>query len=316
MNNPRGAAALLGLGGRRTALLTAACVLALAVGSLLFPRSGADASRADLVVLDPACLPARRAAVYEPLAAYAGSILDRAMAVEIVRGRDELATALGRSPVLVLCPDGVALDLEDEGFVPLVAGRRAAPRNLRPRGVLLSRRDAPRETAPWRTRPRRTVIGDSLSLCGTGAWRGHEPLPAPRRGGRGPVFGIDPYDHGGVLQALIMGCFDYAVVRQWDVERFRDAGLLPPTRWEMEVLTPPAPDLVLMTSGSLPAARRLALGEKLSRLGRGDDEQEPSALRLTLGLGCLNLAGFNLLLEPDLDLVQRNFPVHWPPQAP
>jgi len=303
-------------GGRRVAVLTGACVLLLAVGAQLFPIRHPAGSRAKLVILDPSCLPARRDGVYEPLGDYLGGIQHRSLAVEIVRNGAEFRDALAGDPEFVLCPDGVGIDVPSERYLPLVSGRRLAPRNLRPRGVLLFRKSVEREQAPWRNQPARTIVGDSLSLTATGPWRRHHPADPPQPPPLGPVYGADPYDHTGALMALRTGCFDFAVVRQWDADRFFAAGLLSETEWGREVMTPPAPDLMLLVSRRVSASQRLNLGDRLTLLGRDGKDQDSAVAGLVAGLGSMNLAGFNLLLEPDLDLVRRNFPRHWPLQAP
>lgn len=301
-------------GGRLTAAVTAGIILMLAVGSLLFPGGEKRSVGAGLVVLDPGCQAGRRTTVYEPLTEYAGGIIGQPLELTVVRSLAGFDSALARKPVLVLCPDGVAVATVLKDLVPLATGRRSAPRNLRPRSVLVYRRDAVPVDSPWLDAPRRTIIGDSLSLCGTGAWRAHDPRPAP--GLPGPAWGADPYDHAGVLHALRLGGFDFAVVRQWDADRFFAAGLLSDKEWGREILSPPAPDALLLCSRRMSASLRLALGEKLARLGRQENDPDPSAIRLATGLGNLNLAGFNLLLDPDFDLVRRNFPGHWPASTP
>jgi len=301
---------------RRTAVLTAVCVVLLAAGALLFPARHGEGSRAKLVVLDPSCLPAREEGVYKPLAEYVGDLQHRSLELQVVRTREHFRAALAEEPEFVVCPDGVGLGVDGERYLPLVTGRRPAPRNLRPRGVLLFRKSAGQVAVPWRSCPDRTIIGDSLSLTGTGAWRRHNPAAAPSTGEGGPTYGADPYDHAGVLMTLRSGCFDYAVVRQWDAERFFAAGLLTESAWGREVLTPPAPDLLILVSRRVPASQRLSLGDKLSLLGREGEAAGGAATRLQAGLGAMNLAGFNLMVEPDLDLVRRNFPGHWPPPTP
>lgn len=308
--------ASLGWGGRRVAVLTGACVLLLAAGALLFPTRHAAGSRTKLVILDPSCLPARRAGVYEPLGDYLGELQHRSLAVQIVRNGSEFREALAGEPEFVLCPDGVGIDVAGDRYLPLVSGRRQAPRNLRPRGVLLFRKSAERVQAPWRDQPARTIVGDSLSLVATGPWRRHHPAEPPQGAHHGPAYGADPYDHSGVLMALRAGCFDFAVARQWDADRFFEAGLLSETEWGREVMTPPAPDLVLLVSRRVSASQRLNLGDKLTLLGRDGEGKDSAVAGLVAGLGSMNLAGFNLLVEPDLELVRRNFPGHWPLQAP
>jgi len=211
---------------------------------------------------------------------------------------------------LVLCPDGVALGLPPEEFTTLAAARRQAPQNLRPRSVLVYRLAAGFAPAPWITAPARTILGDSLSLAGCGAacrtgdrpWRGR----SSRR--EAPRVGADPYDHGPVLQALVLGCFDYALVREWTARRWSDAGLLDPAAWGVAPVSAPLPDVVVLVSRRWPAADRVRAGERLVSIGRrqeaGTSAPEVAALSALERLG---LAGFNPLLEPDFELTRRQF---------
>ncbi len=305
-----------GLGRLGTTVLAGAVVLLLAVGALLFPAHKSLGSRSVLLVLDPAGLQARQAGVYLPLGRFMSAVDRGIVTVQVVRDLDGFREALARDPEFVLCPDGVALDLLGHSYLPLVVGRRSAPRNLRPRSVLIYRKSAGLVPAPWVGRPSATIIGDSLSLAATGPWRRHDPLSPPLSGPGGPTYGPDPYDHAPALHALRLGCFDYAVVRQWDADRFLAGGLLSSIEWGEKILSPPAPDMMLLASDKVPPRRRLALGDHLSALGRNPEEGGPVAKTLIAGLGRLHLAGFNLLVDPDVDLVRRNFPGHWPPAAP
>ncbi len=302
---------------RGTALFTGAAVLLLAVGALLFPAHRPLGAKSVLLVLDPSRMQARETDVYQPLGRFISSIDRGDIAVDVVRDLAAFRQVLAAGPDFLLCPDGVGLQAMDQGYLPLVVGRRAAPRNLRPRSVLVYRKRAGLVPEPWLSRPAATIIGDSLSLVATGPWCRHHPLAPPRRGGDdGPAFGPDPYDHAPALHALRLGCFDYAVVRQWDADRFLAGGLLPAREWGEKVMSPPAPDMMLLISGKVSARRRLALGDHLSALGRNPEAEGPLARALVAGLGRFHLAGFNLLLEPDVDLVRRNFPGHWPPTGP
>ena len=127
------------------------------------------------------------------------------------------------------------------------------------------------------------------------------------------AWGPDPYDHAPALHAARLGGFDYALVRQWDAERFFSSGLLSPVEWGIELLTIPVPDIVLFASRSVPGRIRLQAGEGLAALGRNGQEQPPVTRELQQGIAGLNLVGFNHLVEPDFDLVRRNFVGNWPP---
>ena len=80
----------------------------------------------------------------------------------------------------------------------------------------------------------------------------------------------------------------------------------------MELLTPPVPDITLFVARDIPAGVRLVLGEDLSGLGRSQERTSPAALEAQTALSRLRLVGFNVLIEPDFDLVRRNFPGDWP----
>ena len=126
------------------------------------------------------------------------------------------------------------------------------------------------------------------------------------------AWGPDPYDHAPVLHAARLGAFDYALVRQWDADRFFAEGLLSPQEWDVEIMTVPVPDIVLFAARSVTAQTRLALGDGLSNLGRDSEEATPAAGVLRQALTFLNLEGFNLLVDPDFELVRRNFAEDWP----
>ena len=165
---------------------------------------------------------------------------------------------------------------------------------------------------PWIRHPQRTVFGDSLSLSATGVLRSGQ-ISATAGIPRGCACGPDPYDHSPVLHALRLGGFDYAVVRQWDAERFFAERLLPGDGWSMEILTGPVPDLTLFASREIPAARLLAVSGELSQLGRTGAEEDSATRRLVRSLAELHLSGFNVLIEPDFDLVRGGYPADWPP---
>lgn len=306
----RGARSLLS--GSRISLLAAAMVVVLALGALIWPGGEPRSLSGICLVYDPLGSE-RDADLYDPLVVFLARTSDRALHLRRVGTVDEFLRLAADGADFALCPDGLALALDQDAYAPLVAGRRTAPRNLRPRCVLVSRQTAGGDLRPWLSAPGRTIFGDTLSLCSTGILRagaaGAARLPA------GCASGPDPYDHGPVLHALRVGCFDHAVVRQWDAERFFAEGLLAGEEWGMEILGGPVPDLVLFASKEIPAAQRLELGTVLTQLGRTDHESEPPAVALERGLRSVHLAGFNLLVEPDLELVRSSYPGSWLPAA-
>lgn len=277
-------------------------VIVLAVAALLWPRSDEQAGATSLVVFDPTGDETRLAAVYAPLADVLAEATGLPVAVRRVGTVAEVRALAGAGDVYLFGPDGLALRLAPVDYVPVVAARRPPPRNLRPRGVLLRRRGAAATDAPWRTHPARTVLGDSVSLVTTGAWLMDSAVPRPAPG---VAVGPDPLDHAPALHALRLGAYDYALVRQWDADRFFVQGLLEPAEWTVTEATPPVPDTVLMAPRRLAPGRRLALGENLGRVGREDGEEAAAAAALARGLDKLRLAGFNLLVEPDFERVRR-----------
>ncbi|MEN8007166.1 MAG: hypothetical protein ABFS42_09125 [Candidatus Krumholzibacteriota bacterium] len=314
MNDGGNAGFLGGGGGRTRAIVAGIIVLALACGALLWPGSDSSRGQGVLLVFDSSGDAARAATVYEPLVNFLNEFTDHPLDLEVVSTVGAFREKLSAGVDFVLCADGLALALEASEFVPVAVGRRAAPRNLRPRSVLVFRKSAGLIEAPWLSRPAATVCGDSVSLTATGAWRRSR---AESFAGPTPPYacawGPDPYDHAPVLHAARLGGFDYALVRQWDADRFFAAGLLSPLEWGIEILSIPVPDIVLFASRDVPGRVRLGAGDGLAALGRGGDELPPAAGDLQQGIAGLNLVGFNLLVDPDFDLVRRNFVRNWPP---
>jgi len=289
-------------------------VLLLALGALLWPGGGPARGRAVFLVFDSTGDRGRVAKVYEPFLHLLNEISDHPLDLAVVGTVAAFREKLADQVDFIFCPDGLGLTLEPGDYVPVAAGRRAAPRNLRPRGVLVFRKSAGLVETPWISRPEVTVCGDSISLTATGVWR--------RRGtgfGPGPstpfrcAWGPDPYDHAPALHAARLGGFDYALVRQWDADRFFAEGLLSPLEWGVELMTVPVPDIVVFASRSVAGKTRLAVGDALASLGRSSDDPSPAVREVRRAVGGLNLAGFNLLFDPDFELVRRNFARNWPP---
>lgn len=300
-------------GARPLTLMAGVLVVVLALGALLWPGSGGRRGDGVLLVFDPSGNSVRATRVYEPLRDYLNGMTGAPLELALVTTRSEFVARADEGVDFILCPDGLGCGLEPEVYVPVVTGRRSAPRNLRPRGVLVYRKSAGRVAAPWLERPSATVCGDSLSLTATGPWRraGRDGPEGPARDS-GCSWGPDPYDHAPVLHAARLGAFDYALVRQWDADRFFADGLLSDQEWDVATMTVPVPDIVLFAARSVKANTRLAVGDGLANLGRSTGEANPAAGSLRQAIGELNLAGFNLLLEPDFDSVRRNFAVDWP----
>jgi len=290
-------------------LAAAALVVVLALGALLWPR-GVDLKRTHtLLVYDSSGSAARTVRVFAPLREYMREMVDGPLELVVVRSVPAFRTRLAEQPDFIFAPDGLALQAAGEQYGPLVVGRRAAPQNLRPRSVLVFRRSAPDEPEPWRTRTGATVFGDSVSLTGVDVLRAAADTSWPPSLACGP----DPYDHAPVLHALRLGTFDFAVVRQWDADRFFSEGLLDQGRFGVRSLVGPVPDVVLLASRRVPQRVRLRCGEGLSSLGRLPDSGNPRRRELDRALRDLDLAGFNLLLEPDFESVRKNYPRDWLP---
>jgi hypothetical protein len=294
-------------------LAAAGLVVVLALTSLFWPRAEMSATAPRLLVFDGSGVEDRVDGVFGRLRDVLGHYLDErsrgGMQLVVVRTVAEFKAELALGPAFVLAPDGLALRVSGQNYVPLVVGRRPAPRNLRPSGVVVYRRSAGDVAAPWLVHARRTVFGDSLSLTATGVLRTTGRTSHPR----GCAYGPDVYDHGPALHALRLGGFDYAVVREWDAERFREAGLLPATEFGIRDLVAPVPDTVLLAARSLPARIRLDCGDGLSSVGRQAGNQTGEEREFQNALGAVNLAGFNLLLEPDFEAVRKNFEQDWLP---
>jgi len=304
-----------GTDGRRSlSFLTMAAgvlVVVLALGALFWPRNGARDPVHTLLVFDASGDRARATGLFRDMRAYLSSLTESNLDLVVVRTTGEFRDRLANAPDFVLAPDGLALQVPVQRYLPLVVGRRPAPRNLRPRGVLVYRQSGGDIVDPWRTHASATVFGDSLSLTAVGVLR----AAGDRRWPAGCTFGPDPYDHGPVLHALRLGGFDYAVVRQWDAERFFSAGLLPRAQFAVRDLVAPVPDAVLLVSREVPRHIRLRCGEGLIALGRQPGDEAPLEQKLRLALAEMHLTGFNLLLEPDFELVRKIFPGDWLPGA-
>jgi len=304
----------MGGGGRSITILAAVLVLVLALGALLWPGVGPTGGRGILLIFDSSGDQVRITRVYEPFLHFLNEFTDHPLDLAVVGTVGAFREKLADGADFVFCPDGLGLTLQTEQYVPLAVGRRAAPRNLRPRGVLVYRKSAGLVNAPWLSRPQATVCGDSVSLTATGMWRRQGTEAGPDSESPSTcAWGPDPYDHAPALHAARLGGFDYALVRQWDADRFFADGLLSPLEWGIELVTVPVPDIVIFASRSVSGKTRLAVGDGLVALGRGPEEQPPAARVMRRAIGGLNLAGFNLLVDPDFEFVRRNFAGNWPP---
>jgi len=295
----------------RIPLVVGALLLILAGAARWWPTDSIPRPGGTFLVMLPEP-DARREEALGQLVAHLGEAAGVELRLDVAR---DLATLGSRASdaLLVMGPDAALLSLDAAAWYPLVSGRRRAPWNLRPVPVVINRRDAGKDLQPWRHAPRRTVIGDSLSLIGR-AMLSTEELATARSAG--VAWGSDPYDHRPVLLALVQGAFDHAVVRQWDAAALVAAGRLPADRWLIHEMKDPVPDILIMASRRLPAARKIALQQGLSLLGREFGTDSPDSRAVIAGLGLLGLDGFNLLAAPDLDQVRRRYAGCWPVVRP
>lgn len=296
--------------------LAAAAVLLLALAALLWPSGAPSTREGTLLVLDPVG-GERSAGAFEPLAELVGEALGRRLTLSIATDLPQFRTLARQPATVVLCSDWVALSLPAATFVPLAVGRRHAPENLRPRAALVYRKDAGYLERPWLEAPDRTVLGDTLSLVAGGAIATVGGGDQSDQGARGRFArcgsGPDPFDHSPALHALRLGCFDYAIVREWAAERFFTRGLLGDQQWGIRRITGPVPDVVVLASREVDAPARVALRDALVRLGRGSDPVPALDPRARAGLATVGLDGFNVLLEPEFELIRRKYPARWPP---
>jgi len=286
-------------------MAAAVLVLILAVAAAFFPNSARYEMHEVFLVYDAPGVDEGRDDFFQSLAGVLGEISAHPMKLVVASNRDDFLRLAADGADFVFCPDGLAMSLDPALYYPLATGRRKIPRNLRPCGVTVFRKTVGFEERPWESSPRRTVFGDSLSLVAIGG--GGASLDV-----NFCAFGPDPYDHGPVLQALRLGAFDYALVRQWDADDFFSAGLLDTAIWGSRKRTDPLPDIVVMVSKEVPLVDRAKWADTLALVGRSGQSSLESSEMLSNHFDKLGLAGFNILLEPDFELVRRNFSQKWP----
>jgi len=285
-----------------------ALVVALALGAMFWPEGEKFQQSPSLLVFDSSGEADRIPAVYEPLREYLVDLSGNSLDLTVVKTVMAYRQQLQKLPDFVLVTDGLAVLAPRADYRSLVVGRRGVPRNLRPRSVLVTRRGSIAVTDPWLLYPAMTIFGDSVSLVATGVLRRSGALALPPQVAAGP----DPFDHGPVLHALRLGCFDYAIVREWDALRFREQGLLPPEQFTIDVLAGPTADLVLLISRDVGQTQRVACSDGLIALGRKTDNA--LARKLRWGLRLFHLTGFNLLIEQDFANLRKNYPGDWLPE--
>ena len=80
-------------------------------------------------------------------------------------------------------------------------------------------------------------------------------------------------------------------------------------------MTEPLPDVVVLADRTWSAADRIVLTEALVNVGRYEDGELPERKAVRDGLARIGLAGFNILLEPELQAIGRRYLPGWPPAA-
>ena len=289
----------------RVTLGAAVLVLILALGAVFFPGGNQYDMQGVFLVFDSPGGNENREELFESMSEVFAELSGHSMALVVVDNRDDFLQRVRQGVDFILCPDGVALDLPAADFGSLVAGRRKLPSNLRPRGVTVYRRGGDLDAKPWLNQPNRTVFGDSLSLVAIGKTAEMSEI-------RSCSFGPDPFDHSPALHALRLGAYDFALVRQWDANNFFARGLLDSAVWGMEERTIPVPDIVVLASSQIPRVERLKWAESLALMGRSGENTSDRPGRMLQQLHGIGLAGFNLLLEPEFELVRRKFQGNWP----
>ena len=171
--------------GRAVAWAAALFVALLAGAATWWPRPASRSTGPVVVVLDPVADERRALTVWPALGRVLAAGSTMPPEVVITHTLAEFQGVVAARPDFVVCPDGAALGLDTTRWAPLAAGRRAAPRNLRPRGVLVSRAGSGDAAEPWLSEPASVIFGDSLSLCATGALRPSGTAVAPMPVGRG-----------------------------------------------------------------------------------------------------------------------------------
>jgi hypothetical protein len=291
----------------RVTIVASIFIILLAFGALFWPRGESVPHRDVLLILDPAADSQRIQELYQPLLSLLARADGQGLHLEVSNNLVDFQNRADRGARYVLCPDRIALGFGDLRYVPLVIGRRAAPRNLRPQGALVYRKSPGVGLEHWQNNYGRVIAGDSLSLLIS------ENLVVGW-GVLGAV-GPDPYNHGPALHALRLADFDYALVRQWDAQRFFESGLLLHEEWGIDLLGDPWPGLILMADAELATSRRVKTAEALAAIGRDPENVKDSESTVINGLKLINLVGFNHLLEPDFDLVRKRAKENWPPRS-
>ncbi len=288
----------------KVTMVASVFVIFLALGAMFWPQNESAPHGAVFLVLDPSAGSQRIQQLYKPLLSLLAKADGQALRLEMAATAADFQAKAEQGASYLLCSDGVALGLSSEQYIPLVAGRRAAPQNLRPQGCVVFRKGTGFGFSNWRADFSKVIVGDSLSLLVNENLKGY------------PVFhgavGPDPYDHAPVLHALRLADFDYALVRHWDALRFFESRLLSKDQWGMELLGAPWPDLVLFADRGLSASQRVKSAEVLAAVGRRTGKENDGVALVLNGLKGVNLAGFNLLLEPDFELVRKRAKENWP----
>ncbi len=141
----------------------------------------------------------------------------------------------------------------------------------------------------------RLILGDSWSwMGGKGASKYLADHGHPLDSGFSEVAsGHDVYDHEEALCALAHGGYDLAIVRESDLRRAIEDGIIDPKRFSFGPAGPPGGGIVLAAAPSISNAARRSLRSAALNLDafRFDNKHMPAALALS-GLALLGIDGF------------------------
>lgn len=279
-------------------------LILLAIGALFWPDADSKPHPAVFLVMDPSAGITRNQQLYEPFLSVLSQVGNQDLRLEVVTSVADFQAQVGLGARYILCPDGVALGLPSSEYSALVTGRRAAPQNLRPKGAWIYRKPRGGQGQPKLGQDAKVIVGDSLSLLVCENMVDSTMVV--------DAVGPDPYDHSPVLHTLRLADFDYALVRHWDALRFFESGLLSHQEWGIEVLGEPWPDVVLLADRGLATSERLGIAQELTAIGRERGNENRAVALLLEGLKGVNLAGFNILLERDFEMVRNRAKENWP----
>ena len=229
----------------------------------------------------------RMLAGVRPFCSYLGDELRRAVVPQIVDAVFLKEGAMGAHLILApreLLPEGGSFQI-----LAWAKGSGMGAAHERPYVVV------PRGTHWESLRAPRLILGDRWTWAGGRgaaeflAERGH-----PLDGGFSEVAaGHDIYDHTEALAALAHGAFDLAVVRESDLRRAVETGIIDPHRFTFGPAGPPGDGIALAASHELAdRARRKVRAAALDLSVFGFDRKHLPAGAALSGLAVLGIEGF------------------------